>query len=266
MCSAVFITGYDVEFAAEHVGYFTAPYDERKKVGKPVVDQAKKTVSVTLPNGVTRTAVYTGSQGCVTYPEGSDKLSFTPEDGGGEPAVGRRAGLADGRPAAQDAVPGRARRSEDQERRRRRVLDSRRRDDGVRRHLEGPADRRALRRRHHHDHAARELVDGQERDLDDHGHADPARASTRSTSRRRSPNGRSSRTIRARRSRSRTSCGCRAASASSRRRIPTTTRRARTPITSTSTRTPAMPSSTRRRVRSSGRPTPWAATATPIRC
>src|SRR5688572_10044411 len=46
MCSAVFITGYDVEFAAEHVGYFTAPYDERKKVGKPVVDTAKKTVSV----------------------------------------------------------------------------------------------------------------------------------------------------------------------------------------------------------------------------
>ena len=79
MCSAVFITGYDVEFAAEHVGYFTAPYDERKKVGKPVVDAAKKTVSVTLPNGVTRTAVYTGSQGCVTYPEGADKLSFTPK-------------------------------------------------------------------------------------------------------------------------------------------------------------------------------------------
>ena len=79
MCSAVFMTGYDIEFAAEHVGYFTAPYDERKKVGKPVVDRDKKTVSITLPNGVTRTAVYTGSQGCVTYPEGSDKLSFTPK-------------------------------------------------------------------------------------------------------------------------------------------------------------------------------------------
>ena len=37
MCSAVFITGYDIEFAAEHVGYFTAPYAERAKVGKPVV-------------------------------------------------------------------------------------------------------------------------------------------------------------------------------------------------------------------------------------
>ncbi len=79
MCSAVFITGYDVDFAAEHVGYFTGPYEERRKVGKPVVDRAKRSVSVTLPNGVVRTAVYTGGQGCVTLPEGSDTLSFTPK-------------------------------------------------------------------------------------------------------------------------------------------------------------------------------------------
>ncbi len=79
MCSAVFMTGYDIEFAAEHVGYFTAPYAERAKVGKPVVDRDRKSVSITLPNGVTRTAVYTGSQGCITLPEGSDKLSFTPK-------------------------------------------------------------------------------------------------------------------------------------------------------------------------------------------
>ncbi len=79
MCSAVFITGYDVEFAAEHVGYFSAPYEQRAKMGKPVVDRAKKTVSVTLPSGVTRTAVYTGGQGCITYPEGSNTLSFTPK-------------------------------------------------------------------------------------------------------------------------------------------------------------------------------------------
>jgi CubicO group peptidase (beta-lactamase class C family) len=79
MCSAVFITGYDIDFAAERVGYFTAPYAERAKVGKPVVDRAKKSVSITLPNGTVRTAVYTGSQGCVTLPEGSDTLSFTPK-------------------------------------------------------------------------------------------------------------------------------------------------------------------------------------------
>lgn len=79
VCSAVFITGYSAEFAAEHVGYFSGPYEHRAKVGKPVVDKAKKTVSITLPNGVVRTAVYTGGQGCVTYPEGSTTLSFTPK-------------------------------------------------------------------------------------------------------------------------------------------------------------------------------------------
>jgi CubicO group peptidase (beta-lactamase class C family) len=78
MCSAVFITGLDPEFAAENVGYFAAPYAERKKVGKPVVDRAAKTVSITLPSGVVRTAVYTGGQGCVTYPEGKNELFFKP--------------------------------------------------------------------------------------------------------------------------------------------------------------------------------------------
>ena len=45
MCSAVFITGLDPDFAAENVGYFTSPYAERAKVGKPVVDRAAKTVT-----------------------------------------------------------------------------------------------------------------------------------------------------------------------------------------------------------------------------
>ena len=40
MCSAVFITGLDPDFAAENVGYFTAPYEMRAKLGKPVVDRA----------------------------------------------------------------------------------------------------------------------------------------------------------------------------------------------------------------------------------
>jgi len=78
MCSAIFITGLTPEFAAENVGYFTAPYSERAKVGKPVIDYQKKTVSITLPNGVTRTAIYTGDQGCVCLPEGSNSLYFKP--------------------------------------------------------------------------------------------------------------------------------------------------------------------------------------------
>src|SRR4030088_2477241 len=49
MCSAVFITGLDPDFAAENVGYFTSPYAERAKLGKPVDDRAAKTVSVAVP-------------------------------------------------------------------------------------------------------------------------------------------------------------------------------------------------------------------------
>jgi CubicO group peptidase (beta-lactamase class C family) len=78
MCSAVFITGLDPDFAAENVGYFTGPYAERAKVGKPVIDRANKAVHITLPNGVTRTARYLGDQGCVTLPVGKNSVNFTP--------------------------------------------------------------------------------------------------------------------------------------------------------------------------------------------
>jgi hypothetical protein len=78
MCSAVFVTGLDPDFAAENVGYFTAPYEMRGKFGKPVIDRASKAVSVTLPNGVTRTAKYLGSQGCITLPVGQKSVNFMP--------------------------------------------------------------------------------------------------------------------------------------------------------------------------------------------
>jgi CubicO group peptidase (beta-lactamase class C family) len=78
MCSAVFVTGLDPDFAAEHVGFFTAPYEERQKVGKPVVDRAAKSVHIRMPNGMRRTARYLGDQGCVTLPLGQDRVSFTP--------------------------------------------------------------------------------------------------------------------------------------------------------------------------------------------
>ncbi len=78
MCSAVFITGLDPEFAAENVGYFTAPYVERAKVGKPVIDRVNKEVRISLPTGVTRTARYLGSQGCVTLPMGQTTVKFSP--------------------------------------------------------------------------------------------------------------------------------------------------------------------------------------------
>jgi hypothetical protein len=78
MCSAVFVTGLDPDFATENVGYFTAPYEVRGKLGKPVIDRASKAVRITLPNGVTRTAKYLGSQGCVTLPVGQKSVNFMP--------------------------------------------------------------------------------------------------------------------------------------------------------------------------------------------
>ncbi len=80
ICSAVFITGLDPEFAMANVGGFTSPFDERGKVGKPVVDFEKKSVSITLPNGVVRTAIYLGdqSQGCVTLPIGMSDVFYKP--------------------------------------------------------------------------------------------------------------------------------------------------------------------------------------------
>src|SRR3954452_6363777 len=78
MCSAVFMTGLAPDFAAENVGFFTAPYRQRAKLGKPVIDCANKAVHVMLPNGMTRTAKYLGSQGCVTLPIGASGLNFTP--------------------------------------------------------------------------------------------------------------------------------------------------------------------------------------------
>ena len=80
MCSAVFITGLDPDFAAENVGYFTSPYAERAKAGKPVIDRAAKAVHVALANGVTLTAKYLGRQGCVTLPVGKSSVDFTPID------------------------------------------------------------------------------------------------------------------------------------------------------------------------------------------
>ena len=78
MCSAIFITGLDPDFAAENVGYFTAPYKQRAKLGKPIIDRAGKAVHVTLPDGVRRTARFLGDQGCVTLPTGRKSFSFKP--------------------------------------------------------------------------------------------------------------------------------------------------------------------------------------------
>jgi CubicO group peptidase (beta-lactamase class C family) len=78
MCSAVFITGLDPAFAAENVGYFTAPYEIRAKLGVPKIDREKRAVEIRTPSGVVRTAKQVGSQGCVTLPIGGSDVFFKP--------------------------------------------------------------------------------------------------------------------------------------------------------------------------------------------
>ncbi|MBM3725777.1 MAG: serine hydrolase [Acidobacteria bacterium] len=79
MCSAVFITGLDPEFADRNVGDFTAPRSERLKLGKPRIDHARRQVEVTVPGtGIVRVARQFASQGCITLPEGRDELFFQP--------------------------------------------------------------------------------------------------------------------------------------------------------------------------------------------
>ncbi len=78
MCTAVFVSGLDPAFAAENVGYFTAPYESRKALGTPKIDRQKQTVEVTMPNGTVRVAKHVGSQGCVTLPIGKTDVFFTP--------------------------------------------------------------------------------------------------------------------------------------------------------------------------------------------
>src|SRR5258708_35507783 len=60
MCSAVFITGLDPVFAAQNVGYFTAPLAERARLGTPKIDREKRTVEVTVPHGMSRVGKQVG--------------------------------------------------------------------------------------------------------------------------------------------------------------------------------------------------------------
>lgn len=80
LCSAVFVTGLDFDFAAENIGYFTAPYEERAKLTDRKLDMDNKAVHITLPDGTVRTAKYYGDQGCICLPVGQEEPYFTPKD------------------------------------------------------------------------------------------------------------------------------------------------------------------------------------------
>lgn len=80
LCSAVFITGLDPDDAAENVGGFISPFDERRHVVDTIVDFDRQMVALTLPDGVTRTAKRYANQGCVAHPIGEDSVYFTPSE------------------------------------------------------------------------------------------------------------------------------------------------------------------------------------------
>ena len=80
LCSAVFVTGLDPGFAAENVGFFSGPYEYRRRVTRREIDEDGRRVHLTLPDGTVRTAKLNGDHGCVTLPVGQDDVFFEPVD------------------------------------------------------------------------------------------------------------------------------------------------------------------------------------------
>ena len=80
LCSAVFLTGLDPADAAANIGGFTSPFEERRHVIDTLVDYERQLVSLTLPDGVVRTARRYKNQGCVPLAIGEDSVHFTPSD------------------------------------------------------------------------------------------------------------------------------------------------------------------------------------------
>ena len=80
LCSAVFVSGLDADFAAESVGYFTGPYEHRSIVVKREGDHDRKMVHLTMDNGVVRSAKYIGDLGCVPLPIGESEPYFDPPE------------------------------------------------------------------------------------------------------------------------------------------------------------------------------------------
>ena len=80
LCSAVFVTGLDADFAAESVGFFSGPYEYRDQVVRREIDNDGRRVHLTLPDGVVRTAKLNGDHGCVTLPIGAEDVFFEPVD------------------------------------------------------------------------------------------------------------------------------------------------------------------------------------------
>ncbi len=77
LCSAVFVSGRDVEEARRNSAFFLMAAPDRTEPVTVDVDRTARWVRTTL-KGVTRTAAFYGDQGCVIHPEGQNRVFFTP--------------------------------------------------------------------------------------------------------------------------------------------------------------------------------------------
>ena len=80
LCSGVFVSGLDEDFAATSIGYFTSPPETRSVVVERHVDYDTKMVNLTMNNGVVRSAKYIGDLGCVPLPIGETEPYYEPTD------------------------------------------------------------------------------------------------------------------------------------------------------------------------------------------
>ena len=78
LASNVFLSGLELDFAQEHVGYFTAPYESRHHVVAVDQDTQEQAIAVELDNGVTRVARMFQSQGAICLPLNSNQVFFEP--------------------------------------------------------------------------------------------------------------------------------------------------------------------------------------------
>lgn len=73
LCSNVFLSGLDPEFAAANTGFFSSPPELRGAVTDTVVDHEGRRVHLTLPDGTVRSAKLHGDQGCLALPVGESE-------------------------------------------------------------------------------------------------------------------------------------------------------------------------------------------------
>ena len=80
LCSGVFVSGLDEDFAANNIGFFTSPLETRDVVVERHVDYENKMVNLTMNNGVVRSAKYIGDLGCVPLPIGETEPYYQPPE------------------------------------------------------------------------------------------------------------------------------------------------------------------------------------------